>query len=72
MSLLAEAVRIVVRECLALRPGERVTVVCDETTERLGAQFAAAFEAAGCDELVLFPSDSNPEQVGLLREALDG
>jgi alkanesulfonate monooxygenase SsuD/methylene tetrahydromethanopterin reductase-like flavin-dependent oxidoreductase (luciferase family) len=30
----------------------------------------AAFEEAGCDEFVLFPSDSNPEQVGLLREAL--
>ena len=29
-----------------------------------------AFEDAGCDEFVLFPSDSNPEQVGLLREAL--
>jgi alkanesulfonate monooxygenase SsuD/methylene tetrahydromethanopterin reductase-like flavin-dependent oxidoreductase (luciferase family) len=31
----------------------------------------AAFEEAGCDELVLFPSDSNPEQVGLLRDALE-
>jgi alkanesulfonate monooxygenase SsuD/methylene tetrahydromethanopterin reductase-like flavin-dependent oxidoreductase (luciferase family) len=33
--------------------------------------YLAAFEEAGCDEFVLFPSDSNPEQVGLLRDALD-
>jgi alkanesulfonate monooxygenase SsuD/methylene tetrahydromethanopterin reductase-like flavin-dependent oxidoreductase (luciferase family) len=31
----------------------------------------AAFEDAGCDEFILFPSDSNPEQVGLLKEAID-
>ena len=35
-------------------------------------QYAAAFEDAGCDEFIFFPSDSNPEQVGLLREAIDG
>jgi alkanesulfonate monooxygenase SsuD/methylene tetrahydromethanopterin reductase-like flavin-dependent oxidoreductase (luciferase family) len=29
-----------------------------------------AFEEAGCDEFVFFPSDSSPEQVGLLREAI--
>ena len=33
-------------------------------------QYAAAFEEAGCDEFLFFPADSNPEQVGLLREAL--
>ena len=33
-------------------------------------QYAAAFEELGCDEFLFFPSDSNPEQVGLLREAL--
>ena len=33
-------------------------------------QYAAAFEEAGCDEFVFFPSDSSPEQVGLLREAI--
>jgi alkanesulfonate monooxygenase SsuD/methylene tetrahydromethanopterin reductase-like flavin-dependent oxidoreductase (luciferase family) len=33
-------------------------------------QHVAEFEEAGCDELILFPSDSSPEQVGLLREAL--
>jgi alkanesulfonate monooxygenase SsuD/methylene tetrahydromethanopterin reductase-like flavin-dependent oxidoreductase (luciferase family) len=32
----------------------------------------AAFERAGCDELIMFPSASDPAQVGLLREAIDG
>jgi len=31
----------------------------------------AAFEASGCDEYIFFPSDGDPEQVRLLREALD-
>jgi alkanesulfonate monooxygenase SsuD/methylene tetrahydromethanopterin reductase-like flavin-dependent oxidoreductase (luciferase family) len=34
--------------------------------------YLAAFEEAGCDEFIFFPSDSNPEQVGFLREAIDG
>jgi len=32
-------------------------------------QYIAGFEAVGCDELVLFPASSDPEQVGLLAEA---
>ena len=32
-------------------------------------QYIAGFEAAGCDELILFPASSDPEQVGLLAEA---
>jgi alkanesulfonate monooxygenase SsuD/methylene tetrahydromethanopterin reductase-like flavin-dependent oxidoreductase (luciferase family) len=31
--------------------------------------YLAAFESAGCDELVIFPCSSDPEQVGLLAEA---
>jgi alkanesulfonate monooxygenase SsuD/methylene tetrahydromethanopterin reductase-like flavin-dependent oxidoreductase (luciferase family) len=31
--------------------------------------YISAFEDAGCDELILFPSASDPEQVGLLAEA---
>lgn len=34
--------------------------------------YVAAFADAGADELILFPATSEPEQVGLLREALDG
>jgi alkanesulfonate monooxygenase SsuD/methylene tetrahydromethanopterin reductase-like flavin-dependent oxidoreductase (luciferase family) len=32
-------------------------------------QYIAGFEAAGCDELILFPCSSDPEQVTLLAEA---
>jgi DNA-binding LacI/PurR family transcriptional regulator len=32
-------------------------------------QYVSAFEAAGCDELLLFPASSDPEQVSLLAEA---
>lgn len=32
--------------------------------------YVSAFERAGCDELVLFPSSSDPAQVGLLAEAI--
>jgi alkanesulfonate monooxygenase SsuD/methylene tetrahydromethanopterin reductase-like flavin-dependent oxidoreductase (luciferase family) len=32
-------------------------------------QYVSAFDAAGCDELVLFPCASDPEQVALLAEA---
>lgn len=33
-------------------------------------QYAAAFEEAGCGELFLFPSSSDPQQVDLLADAL--
>jgi alkanesulfonate monooxygenase SsuD/methylene tetrahydromethanopterin reductase-like flavin-dependent oxidoreductase (luciferase family) len=32
-------------------------------------QYLAAYEAAGCDELIFFPSSADAEQVGLLAEA---
>jgi hypothetical protein len=32
-------------------------------------QYISGFEAAGCDELVLFPAASDPEQVTLLADA---
>jgi alkanesulfonate monooxygenase SsuD/methylene tetrahydromethanopterin reductase-like flavin-dependent oxidoreductase (luciferase family) len=32
-------------------------------------QYMSAFEGHGCDELILFPAASDPEQVGLLAEA---
>jgi alkanesulfonate monooxygenase SsuD/methylene tetrahydromethanopterin reductase-like flavin-dependent oxidoreductase (luciferase family) len=33
-------------------------------------QHVSAFEQAGCDELILFPSNSSPDQVNLLAEAI--
>ncbi len=35
-------------------------------------QYIAAFADAGCDELILFPSSSDPAQVDLLADARDG
>jgi alkanesulfonate monooxygenase SsuD/methylene tetrahydromethanopterin reductase-like flavin-dependent oxidoreductase (luciferase family) len=32
-------------------------------------QYVSAFEASGCDELILFPAASDPEQVALLADA---
>ena len=32
-------------------------------------QFLAAYEAAGCDELIFVPSSSDPDQVDLLADA---
>jgi alkanesulfonate monooxygenase SsuD/methylene tetrahydromethanopterin reductase-like flavin-dependent oxidoreductase (luciferase family) len=34
-------------------------------------QYLAAFEGAGCGELILFPSSSDPDQVDLLADATD-
>jgi alkanesulfonate monooxygenase SsuD/methylene tetrahydromethanopterin reductase-like flavin-dependent oxidoreductase (luciferase family) len=39
----------------------------DEDTVR---GYISAFESAGCDELILFPCASDPEQVGLLADAV--
>ena len=33
--------------------------------------YVQGFEAAGCDELILFPSSPDPAQVDLLADALD-
>jgi alkanesulfonate monooxygenase SsuD/methylene tetrahydromethanopterin reductase-like flavin-dependent oxidoreductase (luciferase family) len=32
--------------------------------------YAAAFEAAGCDELIFIPTTAAPDQVGLLADAV--
>ena len=32
--------------------------------------YVEAFEAVGCDELIMFPSSSDPDQVDLLAEAV--
>ena len=32
-------------------------------------QYLAAFDEAGCDELIFFPSSSDPAQVDLLADA---
>ena len=47
MSDLDRAVKAVVRDCLAVRAGERVLVVCDLTSRDLGERIRA--EAAGAE-----------------------
>jgi hypothetical protein len=32
--------------------------------------YAAAFEAAGCDELIFIPTTAAPDQIGLLAAAV--
>jgi len=32
-------------------------------------EYLSAYESAGCDELILFPSSSDPDQVDLLADA---
>jgi leucyl aminopeptidase (aminopeptidase T) len=49
VSLLDTAVRVVVRDCLAIEPGERVLVVHDETTGEIAERLRADAEAAGAD-----------------------
>jgi alkanesulfonate monooxygenase SsuD/methylene tetrahydromethanopterin reductase-like flavin-dependent oxidoreductase (luciferase family) len=39
------------------------------TSKEMVRGYLAAFEEAGCDELILFPCSSDPEQVALLAEA---
>jgi alkanesulfonate monooxygenase SsuD/methylene tetrahydromethanopterin reductase-like flavin-dependent oxidoreductase (luciferase family) len=41
------------------------------TDEETVKGYVGAFDQAGCDELILFPCASDPEQVGLLADALD-
>lgn len=40
------------------------------TTEDMARQYVDAFERAGCDELVMFPSSKDPAQVDLLADAV--
>ena len=52
MSDLERAVRAVVRDCLAVKPGEELLVVCDSGTRSIGAALRAEGEAAGADAVL--------------------
>jgi leucyl aminopeptidase (aminopeptidase T) len=49
VSELDQAVRAVVRDCLAVRGGEKVLVVCNPATQSLGERLRAEAEAAGAE-----------------------
>jgi aminopeptidase len=46
---LESAVRVVVDDCLAIRPGEEVLVIADPASRELGAALQAGAQAAGAD-----------------------
>ena len=52
--------------------GEYASMVADSAATDAGTvkQFVDAFAEAGCDELIMFPSSADPEQVDLLADAL--
>jgi leucyl aminopeptidase (aminopeptidase T) len=52
MSELDSAVRAVVRDCLGVRDGEEVLVICNPATRALGERLRAEAEAAGADAVL--------------------
>lgn len=52
MSDLDRAVRAVIRDCLAVREGEDVLVVCNPATQSLGERLRQEAEAAGADAVL--------------------
>ena len=77
VSLLEHAIRTVVKDCLAVEPDERLTVVCDETTRELGELIRAQGESAGAKaELAPMPArghdgEEPPEEVAAAMLASD-
>ena len=55
---------------LARRGDRRLIADCAAKTPETVQQYISAFEAVGCQELFLFPSSSDPQQVDLLADAL--
>jgi len=53
---------------------ETAKFIADSAAKDAGTvrQYIGAFEAAGCDELILFPSSGDPAQVDLLADAVAG
>ena len=49
MSELDQAVKAVVRECLAVRESEELLVVCNPATRRLGQRLTAEAQAVGAE-----------------------
>jgi leucyl aminopeptidase (aminopeptidase T) len=52
MSDLGRAVQAVVRDCLGVKPGEEVLVICNPATRDLGEQLCAEAEGAGADAVL--------------------
>src|SRR3972149_256068 len=69
--------RLVLRTSAALRPGERVLIVVDEGTRRVGDAFALAARALGADPVLasIAPrakdGDEPPEPIGAAMQGSD-
>ncbi len=57
MSELEQAVRAVVRDCLAVHEGEEVLVVCNPSTQRIGEALRAEAVEAGADAVLMVISE---------------
>ncbi len=58
------AIEAIVRECMAVRGGERVLVVCDSTTRRIGEALRGTAAAVGADAVlaVMDPRDVDGQE----------
>src|SRR3990172_3463850 len=69
--------RLVLRTSAALRPGERVLIVVDEGTRRVGDAFALAARALGADPVLASiatrakDGDEPPEPIGAAMQGSD-
>ena len=73
MSELEEAVRAVVRDCLGVREGEEVLVVCNPATQRIGEALRAEAADAGGDAVLTVISERaahGAEPPGTVTEAM--
>lgn len=66
----AESAASFINSYYAFAPFREVLLAATPTTEEQVAKLAGGFEAAGCDELMLFPTSSALDQVGLLAGVL--
>ena len=77
MGDLDRAVRAVVRDCLGIREGEELLVVCDSGTRSLGAALRAEGESAGAEALLVemapraMHAEEPPAGVGAAMAAAD-
>jgi len=50
----------------------RLTTASAATDAETVRQYVSGFEKPGCDELIFCPASGDPDQAGLLAEALEG
>ena len=61
MSELDQAVRAVVRDCLGVREGEDVLVICNPATQGLGERLRAEAQAVGAEGVLSVMAERAPD-----------